>query len=64
DGTFSYRFALPDGKWELPAVAVSSDKTDGRAADLHFSRDTQYLGDVGVHPQDPALRTPEPDNVA
>ena len=30
DGSFSYRFALPDGKYDLPAVAVSADG-DGRA---------------------------------
>ena len=29
DGSFSYRFALPDGKYDLPAVAVSADGTDG-----------------------------------
>ena len=63
DGTFSYRFSLPDGKYDLPAVAVSADGDDARAADLNFVRDTQYLGDVGVHPQDPALRPPLPENV-
>ena len=56
DGTFSFRFALPDGKYELPAVAVSADKTDARAAELKFSRETEYRGDVGAHPQDPALK--------
>ena len=63
DGSFSYRFALPDGKYDLPAVAVSADGTDARAADLKFSRQTEYLGDVGTHPQDPALKPPLPDNV-
>ena len=63
DGTFSYRFALPDGKYDLPAVAVSADGTDGRAADLKFSRETEYLGDVGVHPQDSALRPPVPESL-
>jgi hypothetical protein len=63
DGSFSYRFALPDGNYDLPAVAVSADGTDARAADLKFSRQTQYLGDVGTHPQDPALKTPLPDNI-
>ena len=55
DGSFSYRFALPDGQYEMPIVAVSADKTDGRAAELKFSRETEYRGDVGAHPQDPAL---------
>lgn len=63
DGTFSFRFSLPDGKYDLPAVAVSADGTDGRAADLKFSRDTQYLGDVGATPQDPALEPPLAENV-
>jgi hypothetical protein len=56
DGSFSYRFALPDGKFEMPVVAISADQTDGRAAEMKFSRGTEYRGDVGAHPQDPALR--------
>jgi uncharacterized protein len=63
DGSFSYRFALPDGKYDLPAVAVSPDNTEARAADLKFSRATEYLGDVGAHPQDPSLKAPLPENV-
>jgi uncharacterized protein len=63
DGTFSFRFALPDGKYDLPAVAVSADGDDARAADLKFSRQTEYLGDVGAHPQDPSLKTPLPENL-
>src|SRR5208282_1444107 len=62
DGSFSYRFALPDGKYDLPAVAVSADNTDARAANLKFSRETEYLGDVGAHPQDPSLKPPLPEN--
>jgi len=63
DGSFSYRFALPDGKYDLLAVAVSADGTDGRAANLKFSRETEYLGDVGAHPQDPSLKSPLPENL-
>ena len=63
DGTFSFRFALPDGKYDLPAVAVSADGTDGRAAELKFSRSTEYLGDVGATPQDPSLKPPLPDSI-
>jgi uncharacterized protein len=63
DGTFSYRFALPDGNYDLPAVAVSAGGDDARAADLKFSRSTQYLGDVGTHPQDPSLKPPLPDSL-
>lgn len=63
DGTFSFRFALPDGNYDLPALAVSADGTDSRAADLKFSRQTEYRGEVGVHPQDPLLKAPLPANI-
>jgi len=63
DGTFSYRFALPDGKYDLPAAAVSADGTDSRAADLKFSRETEYQGEVGAHPQDSSLKAPAADNL-
>ncbi|HXJ55893.1 MAG TPA: DUF4912 domain-containing protein [Verrucomicrobiae bacterium] len=64
DGTFSYRFSLPDGQYDLPAVATSADGTDSRSAGLKFSRTTQYQGDVQKHPQDPSLRPPSPEHVA
>jgi len=64
DGSFSYRFALPDGKFDLPASATSSDGTDQRAAALTFSRKTDFRGDVQHHPQDPNLRVPSPQNVS
>lgn len=63
DGSFAYRFALPDGRYDLPVVAVSADDADARAAELKFTRTTEYLGEVGAHPQDPALKSPTPDNV-
>lgn len=63
DGSFSYRFSLPDGKYELPAVAVSRDGDDARAANLNFGRQTEYLGDVGAHQQDPSLKPPLVENV-
>ena len=64
DGSFSYRFALPDGDYELPAIAISSDQTDSRAAELKFGRSTEYRGDVGTHPQDPQLKAPLAANIA
>jgi hypothetical protein len=64
DGSFSYRFSLPDGQYELPAIATSFDQTDSRQAELKFSRDTRYRGDVKKHPQDPALKPPLAANVA
>ena len=63
DGTFSLRFALPDGDYELPVVAVSARTDDGRSAQLEFRRRTDYRGDVGTHPQDPALRAPRAENI-
>ena len=64
DGTFSYRFALPDGKYALPAVARSADKVETRGAALKFNRSTEYQGDVGKHPQDERLKTPHVENVS
>jgi hypothetical protein len=64
DGTFSYRFALPDGNYPLPATATSADGTDSRTAALRFSRSTEYRGEVGRHPQDPKLKAPRAENVA
>ncbi|HVV01159.1 MAG TPA: DUF4912 domain-containing protein [Verrucomicrobiae bacterium] len=62
DGTFSYRFALPDGYYELPAVAISADGFESRGAELRFTRFTRYEGDVAAHPQDTALRLAAPEN--
>jgi hypothetical protein len=62
DGSFSYRFALPDGNYEMPVVAISADQTDGRAAELKFSRQTEYRGDVCAHPQDPSLQKLQLEN--
>jgi hypothetical protein len=64
DGTFSYRFALPDGKYDLPAVATNADKDDSRTAALQFSRRTDYQGEVGAHPQDAALKPPLAEHVS
>ena len=64
DGSFSFRFSLPDGEFELPAKAVSADGDDQRAAELKFSRDTSYRGEVGQHPPDPKLKSPSPSHVA
>ena len=64
DGSFSFRFALPDGHYELPVTAVSADQTDARAAELRFDRQTEYRGEVGSHPQDAKLKPPRAENVA
>ena len=64
DGTFSYRFVLPDGRYQLPAMATSADGTDSRSAALEFSRSTEYRGEVHAHPQDPAMRPPRVEHVS
>lgn len=64
DGTFSFRFILPDGEYNLPAIATSADGDDSRLADLKFQRKTEFRGDVGAHPQDPRLRPPVVEAVA
>jgi hypothetical protein len=58
DGSFSFRFALPDGQYELPAAAHSADGEETRQARLKFSRGTKYDGEVGAHPQDKKLKPP------
>ena len=63
DGSFSFRFSLPDGHFDLPALAVKADRSDCRSALLQFSRSTQYTGEVGVHPQDPTLQPPVAERI-
>jgi uncharacterized protein len=58
DGTFSFRFALPDGRYQLPAVAVSADGEEVREARLEFARSTAYQGTVETHTQDATLKPP------
>ncbi len=64
DGTFSFRFALPDGDYSLPVAATAADGAETRSAHLQFRRATGYGGDVGAHPQDAALKSPRVENVA
>ena len=63
DGSFSFRFALPDGQYQLPVVAISADQGDRREADLNFGRRTEYRGDVGAHPQDSRLEPPRAQSI-
>jgi hypothetical protein len=58
DGSFSFRFALPDGEYSLPAAAHSADGGETRQAHLKFSRSTAYQGEVGAYPQDDQLQPP------
>ena len=59
DGSFTFRCALPDGRFELPLVAVSSRGTGHRRATLTLERGTVLQGEVGAHPIDPGLPSPE-----
>jgi hypothetical protein len=64
DGSFSFRFALPDGQYELPVAAQSADGEETRQAELNFSRASQYQGGVAAHPQDAKLQPPSVSAVA
>jgi hypothetical protein len=57
DGTFSYHFAFPDGKFHIPIDATSPDGMETRTALLSFLRMSQYEGDVRKTGQPPL---PEP----
>jgi hypothetical protein len=58
DGSFSFRFALPDGQYELPAAAQSADGEETRRACLRFSRETEYEGEVGEDAPEEELQEP------
>lgn len=62
DGSFALRFALPDGEYELPVLAVAADGAEARSARLEFRRATEYRG-ADAHPQDPGLKPPAGPNV-
>jgi len=64
DGTFSYRFSLPDGGYPLVFSATSPDGVESREAHLTFQRSSAYRGEVTAHPQDASLRPPSPQNVS
>ncbi|HRI14076.1 MAG TPA: DUF4912 domain-containing protein [Verrucomicrobiota bacterium] len=63
DGSFSFRFILPNGEFPISAVAVNAAGTDGRSAHLTFSRATEFAGVVGHHAQDPTLLPPVADAI-
>ncbi len=44
DGTFSMRFALPDGNMDLPIKALSKDETDSRHIEISVTRTTKNDG--------------------
>jgi hypothetical protein len=54
DGSFSFRFAFPDGDYGLPVSATSADGVERRQASVRFQRGTVLDGEVGEHPMMPA----------
>ena len=58
DGTFSFHWTFPDGRFELPVVAVSSKTGEMRAAELWFERRTQATDNVGVVQPPAKLKPP------
>ena len=58
DGTFSFHWSFPDGRFELPVVAVSSKTGELRAAELWFERRTQAADNVGAVPSPANLKSP------
>ena len=62
DGTFSFRFALPDGTYEL-TVAAHSSQGDSRHTQLTFTRRTEHQGEVGAAAQDPARKASAAENL-
>jgi hypothetical protein len=58
DGSFSFRFALPDGSYDLAVAARPADGAESRQADLFFSRISHYHGEVKTVPRDETLPTP------
>lgn len=63
DGSFTFRFSLPNGTFDLPVQAVKADGSDRRSANVTVSRSTLERGDVAVHPIDPSLRPPVVESV-
>ncbi len=63
DGSFSLRFALPDGHYELPVTAVSADRGNSRAVELRFDRQTEYRGEVRALSHTAGLQPPRVENV-
>lgn len=57
DGTFSYHFTFPDGKFHIPISATAPDGEETRSAMLSFLRLSAYDGDVRKTGQPPL---PEP----
>jgi hypothetical protein len=58
DGTFSYHFTFPDGRYFIPIEAESPDGVETRSAMLSFLRITDTIGEVTKTPQPAHLNPP------
>jgi hypothetical protein len=58
DGTFSYHFTFPDGRFHVPIEATSPDGVETRGALLSFLRMSDYSGDVQATGQPAHLSPP------
>ena len=58
DGTFSFHWTFPDGKYRLPVVAASGKTGEQRAVELRFERQTQTVDAVGQVGQPANLKSP------
>ena len=63
DGSFSFRFALPDGSYGLPVAARPANGEETRQAELNFSRASQYQGEVQADQRDETLQPPSANAV-
>ena len=58
DGTFSFHWTFPDGKYRLPVVAASGKNGETRSVELQFERKTETHDDVGKVNQPAHLQPP------
>lgn len=61
DGSFTFRCALPDGRFEVPMRAIHPQGSDVREATVTLARQTRAWGGVGSHPGTEGL--PLPDSI-
>jgi hypothetical protein len=59
DGTFTFHYTFPDGKYRLPVVAVSGKTGENRSVNLSFERQTKTQGEVGRVQQPTHLQPPQ-----
>ncbi len=63
DGSFSFRFSLPDGCYELPIIAAKADGSDSRTATMKLTRGTEVRGAVGIEVHSTKLKPPRTDSL-